>query len=290
MTAQGSIKAGASEPIFPDSALTAFAGAYPDHAAKLCHRLTDHALLTLDALALLAGRMPPEAVEYNLARLPLGVRPEDTPSNGLTLEETIRTIESNGSWAVLKNVERDPAYAVLLDEALDELRPLVERRTGDMLHREAFLFLSSPASVTPFHMDPEHNILLQIRGEKVMTVFPAADKELVPATQSEAFHGGGHRNLIWRDDFRDRGMAITLQPGDAIHVPVKAPHFVENGPAVSISLSITWRSERSVAEGELHSFNALLRRRGLPVGRISATPEAQTVRRLAYRVIRKLGG
>ena len=74
-----------------------------------------------------------------------------------------------------------------------------------------------------------------------------------------------------------------------MHVPVKAPHFVENGPAVSVSLSVTWRSERSVAEGELHSFNALLRRRKLPVGTVSDRPEKQSVRRLVYRVMRKLG-
>lgn len=275
--------------VFSEDARTAFAAAYPDRATKLGHGLAGHALLTLEALAGLAERMPADRVEYNLGKLPLGVRPEDTPSNGLTLGETIRTIESNGSWAVLKNVERDADYGALLDRALSELAPIVERETGPMLHREAFIFLSSPGSVTPFHMDPEHNILLQIRGEKTMTVFPAGDEELVPAVQSEAFHAGGHRNLDWRDAFRDRGMAVTLLPGDAIHVPVKAPHFVENGPAVSVSLSVTWRSDRSVAEGELHSLNGLLRRRRLPVGRIGARPEAQGMRRIAYRIMRKLG-
>lgn len=285
MNAVSSIEAA----VFPDAARAAFAAAYPDRAAKLSHGLAGHELLTLEALAQLAERMPAASVEYNLGRLPLGVRPEDTPANGLSLGETIRTIETNGSWAVLKNVERDAAYGALLDRALSELAPLVDRETGPMLHREAFIFLSSPGSVTPFHMDPEHNILLQIRGEKTMTVFPAGDEELVPAIQSEAFHAGGHRNLDWRDGFRDRGTAVTLLSGDAIHVPVKAPHFVENGPAVSVSLSVTWRSERSVAEGELHGFNAILRRRKLPTGRISATPEAQGVKRLAYRIMRKLG-
>lgn len=289
MTAHGPISAADHSAIFSEDAIAAFGGAYPDRAAKLTHGLGGHALLELDALAVLAERMPAASVEYNLGRMPIGVRPEDTPANGLTLGETIRTIESNGSWAVLKNVERDPAYGALLDEALSELAAAVDRRTGPMLHREAFIFLSSPGSVTPFHMDPEHNILLQIRGEKTMTVFPAGDGELVPAAQSEAFHAGGHRNLVWREDFRGRGTAMRLTPGEAIHVPVKAPHFVENGPVVSVSLSITWRSERSVAEGELHSFNALLRRRGLPTGRIGATPEKQAVRRFAYRVMRKLG-
>ncbi len=288
MTAHSPI-APAAEAIFPDDARAAFAAAYPDRSTKLHHGLVGHGLLTLDALATLAERMPSTSVEYNLGKLPLGVRPEDTPSNGLTLGETIRTIDSNGSWAVLKNVERDPAYAALLDAALAELAPIVADRTGPMLHREAFIFLSSPGSVTPFHMDPEHNILLQIMGVKTMTVFPARDQQLVPAQKSEDFHGGGHRNLVWQDGFKAHGMAVRLEPGDAIHVPVKAPHFVENGPTVSVSLSVTWRSERSVAEGELHSFNALLRKRGLPVGTVSAQPETQGVRRLVYRIMRKLG-
>jgi len=285
MNAASSIEAA----VFPEGARADFAAAYPDRAATLSHGLAGHALLTLEALAGLAERMPAACVEYNLGKLPLGVRAEDTPSNGLSLGETIRTIETNGSWAVLKNVERDADYGALLDRALGELSPLVERETGPMLHRQAFIFLSSPGSVTPFHMDPEHNILLQIKGQKTMTVFPAGDEELVPAVQSEAFHAGGHRNLNWREGFRDRGMAVTLLPGDAIHVPVKAPHFVENGPSVSVSLSVTWRSERSVAEGELHSLNALLRRRSLPTARIGARPEAQGVRRIAYRIMRKLG-
>lgn len=286
MNAHRGIKAAA---VFPESARTAFAAAYPDRAMKLRHGLVGHDLLTLEALAALGERMPGGSVEYNLGKLPLDVRPEDTPANGLTLGETIRTIETNASWAVLKNVERDPAYAALLDDALGELAPLVEARTGPMLHREAFIFLSSPGSVTPFHMDPEHNILLQIRGEKTMTVFPAGDEQLVPAVQSESFHAGGHRNLNWEEAFRGLGTPIRLLPGDAIHVPVKAPHFVENGPAVSVSLSVTWRSDRSVAEGELHSFNALLRRRGLPTARIGTRPERHGLRRLAYRIMRKLG-
>ena len=285
MTAHAPINA----QVFDEEARAIFAGAYPDAPVKLHHGLAGHPLLAIDALAGLAERMPAASVEYNLGKLPLGVRAEDTPSNGLSLGETIRTIESNGSWAVLKNVERDAAYGALLDAALAELEPIVDARTGAMLNREACFFNSSPGSVTPFHMDPEHNILLQIRGEKVMTVFPAGDPELVPAVQSEAFHAGGHRNLNWRDDFRQRGTAVKLLPGDAIHVPVKAPHFVENGAAVSVSLSVTWRSERSVAESELHGLNALLRRRGLPVGRISAAPERQGARRLAYRIMRKLG-
>lgn len=277
------------ERAFPESARIAFAGAYPDMPVKLTHQLSGHPLFTLSALAALAERMPDSSVEYNLGALPLGVRPEDTPDNGLSLGETIRTIETNGSWAVLKNVEQDPDYAAMLDAALAELAPIVSKATGDMVHREAFIFLSSPGSVTPFHMDPEHNILLQIMGDKGMTVFPARDEQLVPPQQSESFHAGGHRNLVWDEAFMAKGRTFDLAPGEAVHVPVKAPHFVRNGQAVSVSFSVTWRSARSVAEGELHSLNATLRRRGLPIGRVGSKPERQAMRRLLYRVTRKLG-
>ena len=274
---------------FAKSARATFAAVYPDQSSKLTHQLAGHPLFSRSALALLAERMPDAKVEYNLGKVPLGLRPEDTPENGLTLAETIRSIDTNGSWVVLKNVESDPEYAAMLDATLAELEPIVGPKTGPMLHREAFIFLSSPGSVTPFHMDPEHNILLQIEGEKTMTVFPAGDTKLVPPEQSESFHGGAHRNLRWDDRFLGKGTAVALLAGDGIVVPVKAPHFVHNGPAVSISFSITWRSHRSIAEGELHSLNAALRRRNLPTITVSAAPETQGFHRLLYRLMRKLG-
>lgn len=277
-------------PIFPPEALAAFRAAYPDRHARLTHDLASHPLLARDALAALVTRLPETAMEYNLGTLPVGIRPEDTPANGLDALATVRTIESNHSWIVLKNVEQDPAYGALLDAALAELAPLVTPSTGPMEHREAFIFVTSPGSVTPFHMDPEHNILLQIEGSKVMNAFPASDPELVPPEQSEHFHNGGHRNLVWEEAFRTKLDPVALEPGDAVLMPVKAPHFVQNGDAVSVSLSITWRSERSVAEGELHSFNRLLRRKGLPLVRVGERPERQRVARLGYRIMRRLAG
>ncbi|MBT2188832.1 cupin-like domain-containing protein [Sphingobium nicotianae] len=273
---------------FPPAAIEAFSAAYPDRHEKLQHDLCGHPLLTREAIAALAERHPQDRMEYNLGTLPLGIRPEDTPANGLSVADTIRTIEENRSWVVLKNVERDPAYGALLDALLAELEPVVRPRTGPMEHREAFIFFTSPGSVTPFHMDPEHNILMQIEGEKVMHVFPVADPSLVPPEQSEAFHAGAHRNLHWEDDFLAKDDPVHLTPGTAVLMPVKAPHFVQNGDAVSISFSITWRSERSVAEGELHSFNRLLRTKKLPLVKIGRTPEAQKLARVGYRVMRKL--
>jgi hypothetical protein len=273
---------------FGAGARAALRAAYPEAPAMLDHGLAGHPLLTLEALAGLARRIRPVDVEYNRGDLPVGIDPADTPANGLSVEETIREIEQCGSWMVLKFVEQDPAYRALLDETLAPLEDEVRPTTGAMLKREAFIFISSPEAVTPFHFDPEHNILFQIRGTKRMTIFPAADEALANGAAHEAFHAGGHRNLAWRDEFAAKGEAFDLAPGRAVYVPVKAPHWVKNGPEASISLSLTWRSEWSYREEYAHAMNALLRRAGLNPAAPGRYPRQNHVKSFGWRLIDKV--
>src|SRR5262249_33173022 len=134
-------------------------------------------------------------------------------------------------------------------------------------HREAFVFLSSPGSVTPYHIDPEWNFLLQVRGSKLMNVFPA---ELLTEPELERFYSGAHRNLVFRDEYQKRATVFELHPGEGAHVPVTAPHWVKNGPEVSVSFSITFQTRASERRGLVYRFNHALRARGwdpTPVGR-----------------------
>ena len=277
-----------SDAIFPAEALSAFDAAYPETATKLTHGLAGHPLFTLQALAGLATRLDPGHVEYNRGALPVGIDPGDVPGNGLSIADTIRSIETCGSWMVLKFVESDPAYRAVMEEALAALMPVVGARTGEMLKREAFVFVSSPDAVTPFHFDPEHNVLLQLRGTKTMTVFPAGDEAIVAGESHEAFHNGGHRNLPWKDSFAASGRPVTLAPGEAVYVPVKAPHWVKNGPEVSISLSITWRSEWSYAESDARAMNAILRRFGIEPAPPKRYPARNMAKALAVRALRRV--
>jgi hypothetical protein len=261
--------------------------AYPEQPALLAHGLKDHPLLTLDALAALAQRMRPIDIEYYPGDAPFGIDPLTGPGNGLSVQETIRRIEQCGSWMVLKFVEQDEIFRDFLHEALAPLVPAVAARTGAMLKERGFIFISSPGSVTPLHFDPEHNILLQVRGTKTMTIFPPDDERVVPAQEHERFHSGGHRNLPWRDEFAGRGRDFDLAPGDAVHVPFMSPHLVRNGPAVSVSFSITWRSEWSYREEYAHRLNHLLRRAGLRPARPKRYPHQNHVKSLGFRVIDK---
>lgn len=276
-----------SEAFFTAGAKAAFAGFYPERPGILTHRLVGHPLFELEALVELAQRIRPVDAEYNRGDLPVGIDPAATPSNGLGIADTIRSIEQCGSWMVLKFIEQDPVYRELLHSVLAELEPVVTPVTGEMLKLEGFIFISSPDAVTPFHFDPEHNILLQMRGRKTMTVFPAGDEDLASAASHEAFHNGGHRNLPWSEEFAAKGKPFELRPGEAIHVPVKAPHWVKNGPEVSISFSITWKSEWSYEEADARSLNRMLRKVGLDPAPPRRFPERNLAKSVAYRAAAK---
>ncbi len=96
---------------------------------------------------------------------------------------------------------------------------------------------------------------------------------------------GGHRNLRWDDGFAHKGTDLHMDPGEAVYVPVKAPHFVRNGPAPSVSFSITWRSEWSFNESAARGMNHLLRKVGLNPREPRRFPEQNMAKSVAYRAI-----
>lgn len=271
---------------FGEEAVRKFSGAYPDKATHLTHRLADHPLLEIEALARLAERIRPRDLEHNAAtNLPLGISNADTPSNGLSVHDTIASIERCGSWVLLKQIQQDPLYRDLLHDVLAELRPEIEPVTGEMLKLVAFVFISSPEAVTPLHFDPEYNILFQIRGTKTMTLFPASDAEIVTQTFREKYYNGGPRNLPWRADFGPRGRPIHIAPGEGIYVPILAPHWVKTHGEVSVSLSLTWRSEWSFHQEDAHRFNSRLRRLGLSPAQPRAFPRGNLAKSVAQRAL-----
>ena len=234
-------------------------------------RLASHPLFELPALVELARSLPSEFVEYNAGNLDVNQHGAQTPRTGLSVEETIRRIEECGSWLVLKRVDQVPEYKALLDECLEPLEHRARTRVRDTFDRQGFLFVSSPNAVTPFHMDPEHNFLLQLRGTKTIHMWNPEDRFVISEEDLETFHAAfSSRNLRYRPEFEATAYRLPLEPGQGLHFPVTAPHWVQNGPSVSVSFSITFRSELSARRERLHRLNARLRKLGVqptPVGR-----------------------
>jgi hypothetical protein len=213
----------------------------------------------VESIARLAERLPEDRVEHNIANLPKVIDPNAVQRSDEPVGEIARGIETNGCWMVLKNIESDPEYKRLLDDSLDEVAPYV-RRDGGMTEREGFIFLSAPGSMTPSHTDPEHNFLMQIRGTKEMNVGCFPDPETEQLVLEHALGGSGHRNVDWEPHDPVR---FDLRPGDGVYVHPHAPHWVQNGQQVSVSLSVTFATLESEDRRRIHSMNARLRRLGL---------------------------
>jgi hypothetical protein len=268
-----------------DSAV--FAEKFDEEPFIVGHALSDHPLFDIERLMELSMALPEKCVEFNAGDLPIGCDPTQTPRNGLSAQETIRRIRDCKSWMVLKYVEQDPAYRRLLDDCLAEVAALSEPLCPGMCSAEAFIFLSSPGAVTPYHMDPEHNFLLQIRGQKFMTVF---ERSVVSSEELERFYGGAHRNMAFSENYLEKSQTFELNPGIGLHVPVTAPHFVRVGSEVSVSFSITFRTPDLDKRSLLHNVNALMRKRGLSPAPAGNRPRIDAAKITFARAARRILG
>ncbi|QDV05204.1 Cupin superfamily protein [Planctomycetes bacterium Poly30] len=240
-----------------------FRGDFGHRPFRLQHALADHPLFQVERLIELSKALPPERVEWNAGSVPLVIDPKDTPSNGLTAEETIRRIAECGSWLVLKHVQLDDAYRELLVSCIDELSPMLRELGHEPFRPQGFIFVSSPGAVTPFHIDPENNFLIQVRGQKTMYTHDREDRTMLSDEDRERFAAGGHRNLRADEASLAHAETFVLKPGDGLHVPLHTPHFVRNGEGVSISFSVTFQTRASDAEHGVLWCNHKLRRIGL---------------------------
>lgn len=253
------------------------------------HALAGHPRLTVEAIADLADALPRASAERRRAKGLNVLTPGEVPDVEGPPSQTAREIDHNGCWMVLWNIEQVPEYAALLDACLDEVERHLGDRDGGMLRREAFLFLSAPDTVTPWHVDPEHNLLLQIRGSKEMTI-GRYDHPGDHQRELERVHDTEERNL---STMPTEEQTYRLTPGRGVYVYPFAPHWVRNGGEVSVSLSITFRTRATQRAEGVHRANARLRRLGLsprPAGSSKSADAAKSAVVAALHRVRTLAG
>ena len=224
----------------------AFAEAFARHSVPVRHRLAEHSLFTIDAIAELADRLPPESVRRERGALAFKHREYVDVGDGPP-SETIRNVERTGTRISLRDIQQVPEYAELINECLDEVDPLVAERQGGMTQRAGYLFISCSNSTTPMHFDREHSFLLQVKGVKHVSVAAFEDD---PDALRREFD-------CWIDEREcDFGAMqavaekFAIEPGVGVYLPSFVPHWVETEAGISISFSIPFDTkyvERALA-------------------------------------------
>jgi len=242
---------------------------------RVAHDLADHPLLQLDALVALGKRQESRRlVRTHSGDATAGSSFADAPKehpNAKGAEATLAGIARANAWMSLLNVQADPEYRSFIDEVLDSVRPLVDPVDPGMCFRAGWIFVTSPRAVTPFHMDHEHNFILQIHGSKRLYVWDPADRAVLSEECLEEFHDSNSRRLVrWDESLRARAHVIDVAPGEGGYMPSTAPHMVENGDEPSVTMSFTYYTDATRRREMLYRANARLRAWGMvpvPPGR-----------------------
>jgi hypothetical protein len=243
----------------------AFERAFARASIALHHRLVDHPLLGLPAIAELADRLAPDQVRRERGDLPLDDRGYVDAGAGPP-SETVRGIEHNGFRISLREIQSDPVYRALIDSCLDEIAEILGDREGGMCRRSGYLFVTSPVATTPLHFDPEHSLLLQVRGRKTVFSVPRAQPELIQR-ELDRYYDGAPCDVATLQRTADR---FELGPGDGVYFPSFVPHWVSTHDGVSVSFSIPFYTRDSERAEYVNRVNTRLRRLGMspsPPGR-----------------------
>lgn len=189
------------------------------------------------------------------------------------ISESFDQLETSERRIKLSRIHNEPGYAEILAACTAELTDLTSVNLRGAARQPLLtVFVSSPCEVTPYHIDEDENFLFQVQGSKVVYVY---DRELFDWRYFENCYSSGSE--VIPAGLASCATPFPLRPGLGLHNPVNFPHWVQNGPSVSISVSVAYT--RKLDPFGVLRINSRLRKLGL-----SPTPPGQSNVRDAVKV------
>jgi hypothetical protein len=266
----------------------AFADAFARRSIAVRHSLVDHPLFTIDAIAELADRLPPDSVRRERADLPLANAGFGYVEVGTgPPSETIKDVERSGIRVSLRDIQQAPEYAELINECLDEVEELVADREGGMTRRAGYLFISAPASNTPMHFDVEHSFLLQVKGIKHVSVASFEHDPIARHRELDRYIDGEECDF---DAMQETAITTRLEPGVGVYLPSYVPHWVETEAGVSVSFSIPFFTAYTEKAEGVSRINKRLRQLHLSPRPLGASEPVDKTKAAVFRSVQRLRG
>src|SRR5579862_3701717 len=275
-----------------------FTGYFDRYPFKITHNLVRHPLLQLPRLIELARSLGHPILYFRGDHAINQVDDESKEKRtfvdrklarpDLSPVQTLAQIESCRAWMQLRDVGADPEYAALLATIVDEFRGPSERVAAGLSAPRADIFVSSPGSTTPFHLDEEHNFLLQIRGSKKFSIADGFNPAVLEPERLRAYFRGSGELAPYSAHLEQHSVHVDLAAGEGVHIPPCYPHWVQNGNEVSISLGILWFSDVTARRRHLYRVNSLLERAGLHPSAPGSSPVSDSIKALPLVMKRRL--
>jgi hypothetical protein len=183
------------------------------------------------------------------------------PVPEMSADQIISRIEHAKAWVILKHVEKDLRYAAVLNAFAGFVRDLAgPAEVKNILNPEMLVIVSSPNRITPFHFDAEINFLVQVQGSKEVWICDPADRSILSEADVEDYYAGNIAAGRFKPEFEAKAKRVVLNPGDGVHIPSHAAHWIKNGDGMSVSLSLNF--EFPPWRANVYKANHLLRKFG----------------------------
>jgi hypothetical protein len=264
---------------------------HPSKAQAFTHKLQNHPLMQFEELKKLALRH--NMVRFHSSNLPrtqkLDTVEHERP-NGLSLQESLDNINTSGTFVFIQNIQNDPIYGPFVNEILDEIETDISKHQRKLQNRQAWVFITSPGGVTPYHRDQEAATYFHIKGKKKFWLWDANDREICTQEENEFFHGvHGLKKTDYNDQKMAKAKMFEILPGDGIFFPYTAPHMVENGTEeFAISFSVTHMTEDDFNVRRINKINQILRKLGLSPRDLSESRLIDNMKLAMHFMIRNL--
>ena len=208
-----------------------FRGSFDREPFGFTHNLHELDLFESESLLALAEKLADHPNDYYVAggAVSPGTDFYSVAHPGCSPHEALQHLDSAGYRILLKRPEKyDPRFRELLDHLFRQVVDLRGGLGGERVVRlESGILISSAATTTPFHFDPEINFFAQIEGEKIYHVFSPS---VLTETELERFYIRGRVNigqvpLQGRDPTREH--VFRARPGQGVP---SASEFASLGP------------------------------------------------------------
>lgn len=178
----------------------------------------------------------------------------------LTGAQLLDAVQSGRIWLNLRAVNQHlPAYQAVCDEIFaDKEANAPGLKT---LKQDVGLLISSPEVQVFYHLDVPLVSLWQLRGQKRVWVYPP-EAPYAPDDRIEAVVLKERAEQMPYDrDWDAAADVFDLEPGAMVTWRQNAPHRIENGPMMNVSLSVEFMTPRALLRANAVYGAGVLRRR-----------------------------
>ena len=224
------------------------------------HTLYTRPMFSDDGLADLLDRYPREAFGIHTMgdqRSENGGFRKGIPGD-LSGAQLLEAVKRGRLWINLRNANAHlPEYAALCDKMFGELDAANGVKT---LKRDVGVLISSPNARVFYHLDIPLVTLWQIKGEKTMYVYPRGGR-FAPDPQIEAVVLREQEEEIAYDPtFDEAATKVLMKPGIVANWPQTAPHRIDNGDCLNVSLSCEFMTFDALVHANALYANGAMRR------------------------------